>query len=116
MSAGIAAGDSFPASPEAIELLRIRGIDLSQHLSQQLTNEMLSESDLIYVMTDGHLAALHTARPDIAGRVHLIRRDGGSVSDPLGGGADCYLACADELTTAIQQIVAQIFEKDTEAK
>ncbi|MEZ6060004.1 MAG: low molecular weight protein arginine phosphatase [Planctomycetaceae bacterium] len=116
LSAGIAAGDSFPASPEAIALLRERGIDLSQHLSQQLSGEMLSESDLIFVMTDAHRNALVSARPDLAGRIQLLRRDGGSVSDPIGGGLECYLACADQLTTAVQEIVEQIFEKDTDTK
>jgi len=116
LSAGIAAGDSFPASPEAIDLLRERDIDLSQHLSQPLSDEMLSESDLIFVMTDGHLHALLNARPDLAGRMRLIRSDGGNVSDPIGGGPDVYLKCADELTAAVRVIVEQVFEKDTEAK
>ena len=114
LSAGIAAGDSFPASPEAISLLRQSAIDISGHLSQQVTGEMVSESDLIYVMTRSHLEALSHARPDIAGRMKLIKADGGDVSDPIGGGIESYRQCADELTTAVEVIVDEVIQKDSE--
>lgn len=75
---------------------------------------MLSESDLIYVMTREHFNALYHARPDLAGRIQLVRRDGGNVSDPIGGGLECYQQCADELTAAVGAIVEEIFQKNTE--
>ena len=116
VSAGVAAGDCSPASPEAIELLRERGIDLSDHLSQQVTSDILSESDRIFVMTGDHLRMLQSARPDLSGRMELLRRDGRDVSDPIGCSPEYYRACADELTSAIQTIIQEIFEKDTDVK
>ena len=37
LSAGVAADDGQPSSPEAVEILSARGIDISTHESQQLT-------------------------------------------------------------------------------
>ena len=111
-SAGIAAGSNLPASIEAVELLRERGIDLSQHLSQQITTEMLSESDHVFAMTNSHLEALTNARPDLSGRLQLVTQNGRDVSDPIGCGPDIYRDCADQLTEAITQITDDLIRKD----
>jgi protein-tyrosine phosphatase len=105
LSAGIAATDSSPASQDAAELLAGRGIDLYDHLSRQVTSEMLSECDHVYAMTHSHLRVLQDARPDLTGRMHLVAQNGQDISDPIGGGKDVYRDCADQLTEAIQQIV-----------
>jgi protein-tyrosine-phosphatase len=112
LSAGVAAGDNFPASREAVELLRERGVDLSQHLSQPVTSEMLSESDHVFAMTESHLAVLEEARPDLTGRMQLVTRNGEDISDPIGGGPDVYRQCADELTDAIARIADDLVRKD----
>lgn len=113
LSAGIAAGDNFPASLDAVELLKERNIDLSDHLSRQVTSEMLSESDHIFAMTNSHLAVLQEARPDLTGRMQLVTQNGQDISDPIGGGADVYRDCADQLTEAIRQIADELLRKDT---
>ena len=112
LSAGIAAGDSFPASQEAIELLQQRGIDLSDHLSRQVTSEILSECDRVYAMTETHLAALQDARPDLTGRMQLVTRNDQDISDPIGGGADAYRECADQITEAVRRIADDLIRKD----
>jgi len=112
LSAGVAAGNNFPASREAVDLLRERGVDLSQHLSQPVTSEMLSESDHVFAMTESHLAVLEEARPDLTGRMHLITRNGRDISDPIGGGPEVYRQCADELADAIGRIADDLVRKD----
>lgn len=112
LSAGIAAGDSFPASLDAVELMQERNIDLSDHLSRQITSEMLSECDHIYAMTNSHLAVLQDARPDLTGRMQLVTQNGQDISDPIGGGAEVYRECADQLTEAISQIANDLLRKD----
>lgn len=112
LSAGIAAADSFPASQDAVELLKERGIDLSDHLSRQVTSEMLSECDHVYAMTKSHLAVLQEARPDLTGRLQLVTQNGQDISDPIGGGADVYRECADQLTEAIRRIADELIRKD----
>ncbi|MEZ6132288.1 MAG: hypothetical protein R3C59_26805 [Planctomycetaceae bacterium] len=113
-SAGVAAADSAPASPEAIQILKERGIPLAQHLSQQVTDEMLVKSDLILAMTPGHLGVLRNARPDLASRMRLLQPNGSGVLDPIGGGMDDYRQCADEITTCLESLLDELIQKDTE--
>ena len=116
LSAGIAAADGFPASQEAVDLLSNRGIDLSNHLSQQVTSEVLSKCDHVYAMTTSHLSVLQETCPDLTGRMQLLTRNGQDVSDPLGGGIKMYRQCADQLTEAIQRIADDLIRKNDRKK
>ena len=116
LSAGVAAPDSAPASPEAIEVLSSQDIELSNHLSQQVTDEMLTRSDLVFTMTAGHLNILQNARPDIANRMRTLREDGRGISDPIGGGIDEYRDCANEITRCLEVILDDIIRKDDAGK
>jgi protein-tyrosine-phosphatase len=113
-SAGVAAADNMPASPEAISILHETGIDLSAHLSQQVTVPMLEQSDLILAMTPGHLAALKGARPDLASRMRTLRTDGQGISDPIGCGMTEYRRCAEEITGCLEDLLNHYLKKDTE--
>jgi protein-tyrosine-phosphatase len=53
-SAGLAAFAGVPATPEAIEACREKGVDISSHLSQPLNKTLVTESDLILTMTGKH--------------------------------------------------------------
>jgi protein-tyrosine-phosphatase len=114
LSAGVAAADSAPASREAIQILKHKGIDLSQHLSQQVTEDMLAKSDMVLAMTPGHLSVLHNARPDLASRMRLLREDGFGVSDPIGGGTEDYQQCASEISDCLRSIFDELIRKDAE--
>lgn len=114
LSAGVAAADSSPASPESIQILQERKIDLTQHLSQQVTDEMLVKSDLILAMTPGHLGVLQNARPDLASRMRLLNPDGRGISDPIGYGLEEYRRCADEITGCLEHVLDDCIQKDTE--
>ena len=115
-SAGVSAVDSQPASSQAIQVLENRGVNLTQHLSQQVTDEMLVQSDWILAMTSGHLRILQNARPDLASRMKLLCPDGNSISDPIGGDLDEYENCADEITNCLVTLLDEILKKDTESK
>lgn len=113
LSAGVAAADSEPASLSAIGVLEERGIDLSDHLSQQLTEEMLVKSDFVFTMTSTQLQAVQNSCPDIASKMRLLSSSGMSISDPIGYGTDYYRTCADEITECLKQIVSDLLSKDT---
>jgi protein-tyrosine-phosphatase len=114
LSAGVAAADSSPASLESIQALKERGINLAEHLSQRVTDEMLVKSDLILAMTPTHLGILQNARPDLASRMRLLRPDGGGISDPIGCGIEEYRRCADEIAGCLKLILDDCIQKDTE--
>lgn len=115
LSAGVAAGDSHPASSNAVSVLKTRGIDLSQHLSQQLSEKMLEASDLILTMTNDHLSVVQNARPDLAQNMRLLSENGSNIIDPIGGSLEDYSQCADMITTCLESLLDQIIKKDAEA-
>lgn len=111
LSAGVSAADSQPASLNSVAALKERGIDLSQHLSQQVTDRMVEGSDKIYAMTNDHLRLIQEARPDLSDRMQLLSSDGVSVIDPYGRPLDDYRACAEEITKCLNEIWGSIIEK-----
>ena len=114
-SAGIAAGNNHRASLEAVDVLRSRGIDISQHLSRRITAEMLAESDHVYAMTRSQLTVLKEAKPDLTGRMELVTRNGRDIADPFGGVPADYQECADQITVAIRLITDDLIRKDEAA-
>lgn len=111
-SAGIAAGESDPAAREAVQVMQETGLDLSQHLSQQVTASMLDESTLVLTMTERHRFVLLEARPDLSERIHLLNRSGADIADPIGGTLDEYRLCAQQITENLQLWIDELFRKD----
>ena len=98
-SAGLCAEKNMPASKNAQIAMKNMKIDISAHLSKQLTAEMLKAADKTYVMTKQHLAAIQGfenvfALGDAAGL-------GYEVSDPFGGDENDYTACGELLKKMI---------------
>lgn len=107
-SAGLSAVTGAPASPEAIELVGRRGIDLNAHQSQPLTDALLDQADRIFAMTRGHLQMILEYRLDVAPRAELLSREGGDIPDPIGGTFADYQACEREIERHLRAIVDQI--------
>lgn len=97
MSAGVAAGSGNPASPQAVEVMDERGLDLSDHCSRPLDDAVMNVADLVLTMTRGHRAAILAAWPEMHDRVFTLRRDGGDVSDPVGMSVEVYRDCAEQI-------------------
>lgn len=107
-SAGVAASMGAPASPEAVEVLSARGIDLSSHSSQPLSRKLFSQVDRVWTLTRQHREAILRESPEAISRVELLSREGGDVPDPIGGGMDEYVDCANAIERHVRAIVAQI--------
>ncbi len=101
MSAGIAAMMGGRASRESAEVMRSWGIDLMHHETQPLTEPLVRHADVILTMTRSHREAILAQWPSAAPRTFLLRRDGGDVSDPIGGPVERYLKCAEQLRDEI---------------
>ena len=97
LSAGLAAGAGFPASSEAVNAVTRYNIDLANHESQPVTDRLVKVADLILTMTRSHRQAIVNHWPEAADRTHLLSRDNTDISDPIGGSADVYQQCAEQL-------------------
>jgi protein-tyrosine phosphatase len=108
MSAGLAAVAGEPAAPEAIQAAAELGVDLNDHVTQPLMAETIYQADHIFAMTESHLRQITFLVPESKERVHLLRRDGGNVADPVGLDLEAYRHSARELEANIQSILTDL--------
>ena len=108
MSAGISAAPGGRAAAEAVQTLRERELDLSQHESQPLSDRVVRFADIILTMTRGHREAILDQWPDAEPRVHPISGGRGDVSDPIGGPLEQYRRCAEQLDAYLEQWVEKL--------
>lgn len=112
-SAGTAAGAGAGAAAEASAVMARRGIDLSSHVSTQLTPELVDWADLILAMGHSHLRMIRSMggehKMSLLGDFAAGERGAGTaVPDPFGGDEAIYEetveALADLVTAALDRI------------
>ncbi|MEN1681330.1 MAG: Sua5/YciO/YrdC/YwlC family protein [Planctomycetota bacterium] len=101
-SAGLAAAGGAPPSREGVALMQERGLDLSTHVAQQLSDQMVRHADLVLTMTAGHRSAIVEHWPSAAPRVKLVMPEGRDVADPIGGPMEVYRQCAEQIARGVE--------------
>jgi len=106
-SAGTNAWDNVPATDEALLVGMEREIDLTGHRARKLTPTIVSEADLIFVMTPGHLEQVKQLGG--RGKVHVIDEYASGpanqgVADPYGGDLEAYRHTADLLEAELEKL------------
>lgn len=105
-SAGTAAVDGVPATPEAVAVLLDKGIDLSSHRSRRLEAADVDGADLILTMTAAHRERVLELAPGAGDRVHTLSGyaagEAADIPDPLGAGLDRYRETADALERLVE--------------
>ncbi|MDR2761003.1 MAG: threonylcarbamoyl-AMP synthase [Planctomycetaceae bacterium] len=110
MSAGISVMSNGGAASNAVEVLRRRGIDLSNHESRQLNETLVQFADYIFAMTRSHRELILSMCPNADTRLYVLRADGGDVSDPIGSDLNKYESCANQITTEINKRLDEIMK------
>lgn len=105
-SAGIYTADGLGASHYAIEVSKEIDVDISQHKSRQITEEIINDSDLILCMTHSHTKKLEHVKEKTFTLGGFIGADD-EISDPYGGKLDEYRYCRQQLE-GLLPIVAEI--------
>jgi len=72
-SSGTWAIDGNRATPDAVDVMRRRGVDLSGHRSRSLDVRELRAADLVVAMTSVHLREIGEAAPDAIPKVVLMK-------------------------------------------
>lgn len=109
-SAGISAYDGSPPSPNAIKVLKDCGLDISNHRSQELTQDMVDKSIAIFCMTNVHRRFILEEFNVNEDKVHLMRDFMPSIKnkdipDPFGQNLEAYKACRDNIVEAIPSVI-----------
>lgn len=107
-SAGISAMMGSRPSPEAVTVVAKMDIDLRDHESQPLTEQLVQHADLIFAMTRSHRAAILSHWPTAADRVKLLCRDWTDVPDPIGGPPEQYQRCAQQIRLALESWLPEL--------
>lgn len=111
-SAGTAAVNGAPASAHAVRVAEEVALDLSDHVSKELTHELLEWADLVLVMTPSQfeLVTHRGASSKVAMATDFIDGEGAgeAVRDPFGGDADAYRATLSQLTTAAESLLERL--------
>ena len=105
VSCGVAVGMPRPATQSAAEAVRAYGADLSGHLSQPATRELLEDCDRIYGMTGAHVLALQEAFPELADRIEAL--SGRDIADPFGGTQADYDRAAAQIWQAVSVLLEE---------
>lgn len=106
-SAGISAMTGGRPAAQGVEVMVEAGLNLSDHETQPLTEQLVRHADIIFVMTRRHRESILSEWPGAASRVHLLCRDGSDVADPIGGPRELYQHCANQIMTHLVKHVEE---------
>ncbi|NLK72852.1 MAG: low molecular weight protein arginine phosphatase [Clostridiales bacterium] len=119
LSAGIFASDGMRASDEAVKAAAEQGVNISKHVSQSITHEILRDADLVLTMTNGHKQLLQQKTPEFKDKIFTLKeynsrnslKDDVDIDDPFGKGLTAYRSCMEELDKEICKLLEGIEEK-----
>lgn len=118
-SAGVSAYPGQPANPNSVKALRKVNIDLSNHQSRPLSQEMVDNALAFFCMTDSHLAMLNYQIDPPPANAFLMRQFLGEgvdsqIPDPFGGDLSSYEFSRDAMVEAVPsliQVVKRLLEQ-----
>jgi protein-tyrosine phosphatase len=93
------------ATPEAVQVIREMGGDISGHLSAGLGREMVEHADHIVAMTESHLRRIVALLPEARERTLIL-----DVADPIGGDVTVYRECANLIKSRLGLNLKRLLE------
>ena len=110
-SAGISAGNGYPASSNSVAALKKVGINLNDHSSTQASEALLDSADFIFGMTSSHLDSVnYYLNTDAKNKLFLMREfvaeaEDIEIPDPFGGNFTEYENARDSMVEAIPSLI-----------
>jgi protein-tyrosine-phosphatase len=109
ISAGVSARGGEPPTDHSVTSLKKVGIDISDHVSQPLTQELINGAMAVICMTDSHRALVRLMAHPEPKNLILFReftKDGDrEIPDPFGCPLSVYEASRDEMVEAIPSLI-----------
>lgn len=111
-SAGLLDLGGADADPQAVAILREKGIDGSRHRSRTLASEMVAGADMVLVMEEAQLDEVLRRHPDGEGKIRLLKsfspQGSGSdpdIRDPHGRSPYHYRTCFAEIYFSLEGLL-----------
>ena len=112
-SAGTWAYPGQSAAEYSSLLMAEQGLNIEEHASQIVSDELLQENDLVLCMERGHVEALRAEFSDQREKIYLLTEMSDrnySVSDPYGGPLESYEDMVEELTMLVEEGLDRIIK------
>ncbi|QNB12243.1 low molecular weight phosphotyrosine protein phosphatase [Paraburkholderia bannensis] len=108
-SAGLSALVGHGAAEHACDVMSARGIDISAHRSQQITEKLCSESDLILVMDLAQRRRLESRYPTARGKVfRLGEHVNVDIVDPYRLPRPAFAECESVIASSVDSWLAKL--------
>lgn len=104
-SRGFSCGEN--ANPNSVAVMQEVDIDITNHVSKQITAEDIRDADAIICMTESHKQLLSVFTTD---NVFVL---GDGISDPFGYDINTYRSCRDNIFNAIDSLINDNFFNNT---
>ena len=111
-SAAIMDMHGAPADPAAVDILHEHGLDGIGHHSKLLTNDMVSQADMIIVMEGIQKKIILEEYPEAEGKIHLLKsfsldynEEYADIKDPYELSIFKYRLCYSEIYLAIDGLM-----------
>jgi protein-tyrosine phosphatase len=87
-----------------LDIAKERGIDLSEHVAQQVDRRLVNTSDIIIVMDDSHLKRLFQKYPEARGKTFKLAKWLGdkNIGDPYQKSKEFFGIVFDEIDKAVE--------------
>ncbi len=114
-SAGTDGLRNSPASASAVQVVTKLGGNISRHLSQPLTSEMIENADLILVMEKRHMIRIIDMVPEAKNKTFILsaypEREGNDIIDPIGLSYETFWEIGREMKIYLERIAQDIRER-----
>lgn len=115
LSAGFHVEEQRPADPRMVQVAAANGADLTQSRSRMVDKQMLTESDIIFVMEREHRNRLVALDPTVASKTFSLgacltglQRPHAEIADPYNKSETVYRACFDDVQRAVARIAEEL--------
>ena len=110
MSAGTDTMPGMGPTMETVQAMWTEGVDVSGHLSQPLTPDLVRHADAVFCMAEYHREQILTTLPEAESKVYLLKAFESDISgdrdipDPIGQPMNVYQHCAVVIKDAVKRV------------
>lgn len=111
MSAGTGAMPGMGPTMETVQAMWKEGVDVSGHISQQLTPDLIRHADAVFCMEEHHRELTLGMARDAGPKTHMLKMfenptasGDPDIPDPIGQPMNVYLHCAKVIKEAVKRV------------
>jgi len=118
ISAGTSSFAGAKVSPETVEVMAREGIDVSEHLTKSITEDIIKESNIILVMERRHRDIILKRVPEAKNKIHLLTEYGRpkqevelvnpDIPDPIGKPIETHQECLNIIKEGVDRVARQL--------